>query len=400
MGRSKPGRPPKARPQGKITAPVSLIVLALALYVGGGLLYGKLLDMSRSIQTKDDESSAPAGVLGSCAEFACEFLVALRPLSKHVLGLNVRYTPLPLPRIPLYERLQNFETTLPQEVLVALTQQVRRLDDHFQKLSNSGQLPRHTGYMADVLGGDSKSPATLNLRFYNIFSLDAPVVADLYWAVKNAFHHYRLAYDMPATVYLVHGWFTCFRRDDLQMGFHVHNQALGSEQVSGNIPLDVSPCAATEYVLTESDDSFGRPDSPAGVLDPAGRDVHTNPMVVGQMTLFDGRTPHRIKPEEETVECAAWWAARPEGHCRASAAFDILPHNHMPALHQAVILYDPADEEWRSPKAQEQRASRMNEQVVRIQQKMGLSGRLDSSQALLEDMNRLDIGFAEARRNA
>ena len=191
------------------------------------------------------------------------------------------------------------------------------------------------------------------------------------------------------------GWFTCFRRGELEMGYHVHNQALGASQVSGNIPLDVSPCAATEYVLTQEGDTFAQPGSPDGFRDPGSRHVYTNPMIHGQLTLFDGRTPHRIKPErEEDPACAAWWDARPSDHCRSSAAFDILPQNHMPALHQAVLLFDPSDEEWHAPEAQAQLALKLNTQVESIQRKIGLSGSLNTIKSLVEDIARLDGNLA------
>jgi hypothetical protein len=189
----------------------ALLVLALSLFIAAFAWRSNMWSAGTTAVPAgaplhgSNDSPSRAGILGPCSEFACDFLVALRPLNHHILRLPSaqRYRPTALPSTPQYKRLLSFDTSLPPDALGGMAEQAHRVDAHFATLLRDGKLGPHRGYVADVLS--SKSHSTLNLRFYNIFSLNTPAVAPLYWAVKRAFHHYRVANGMPSQIYMVHG---------------------------------------------------------------------------------------------------------------------------------------------------------------------------------------------------
>jgi len=102
----------------------------------------------------------------------------------------------------------------------------------------------------------------------------------------------------------------------------------------------------------------------------------TNGIIV---TLFPGDTPHRISPERQSSPlCIAWWQSNPT---RVSLAFDIATIDHMPALQNAVILYDPHDPAGVTTSADDI-ARTVNEQFEELQTEKGARGRLRT----LEDL--------------
>ena len=207
--------------------------------------------------------------------------------------------------------------------------------------------------------------------------------------MKAAFREYCARRGLPDRRYLVHGWLTCLRRDELQLGFHTHS----ASGVSGNLPLEVSPCAGTHYLAIGPDDDFAKAEVQASA---DGRGGYTPRMSPGRLTLFGGSTPHRVAAEPgggAAGQCDDWWARQPAGACRTSVAFDIAPDDGMPSLYQAVQLHDPADPEWVDLAREAESARRMDENLQSIQRRLGLSGRLDSAEALTSDLDRLEAAL-------
>merc|ERR1712241_523693 len=76
----------------------------------------------------------------------------------------------------------------------------------------------------------------------NIFFLDSPAVASLYWKVKAAFHQYAKFYSLDLSrAYFIHGWANCFRGGG-KIKFHRHGYG-----IAGNIAIHVPPSSYTRY---------------------------------------------------------------------------------------------------------------------------------------------------------
>ena len=207
---------------------------------------------------------------------------------------------------------------------------------------------------------------------WNLFQLDTPATAGLFWGVKAAFHRFLDVYPaLKRQPYYVHGWALCMREGE-GLGWHDHSDL--PDHISGTLAVFVNASSSTLYRMTPRPPGVPPPGTDARAraraeaarraaeraavpltytddgeaYDPARADAYPgtfllrNPNTPNDIVLFDSGIVHRTS-FIDAAQVAAYTAADGPGGCRVTVSFDVAPRTSLLGVAHAVPLYDPDD---------------------------------------------------------
>lgn len=303
-------------------------------------------------------------LMGSTAEFPSRYQTSVRGLSQAILDarpVDVEFLEFPVSlqdwsRWMLKMRVSGDMERMKHEVV--------RIERHFRRIQSMRGSRNLQSFLPAAFTRDDNLDIfrlTSYADYYNVFFLDSPVVASLYWKVKAAFRQYAQVYNLDLTrPYFIHGWFNCFRGGG-KIRFHRHGYGL-----AGNVAVHVPPGSYTRYgslvtskeypwmLEMQHECNAGQQEAceelaniwkyEGALWDAAALSVEPTaiPNAEGELVMFHGLVEH--ESSNVTEEMRQHLKQSGPTDCRMTLAFDI--DTDPSALHHSLPLYDPKDPWW------------------------------------------------------